>query len=362
MTAQYTYLSCDLATNEVLAELPLRGVSFTLALNRAGDFSATLPLGDSRVTDLDPISATEPIRTALYVDRGGVLLWGGIVWTRRYNSATRSIELAGNEFWSYFRKRRITDTLAYTNEDQLTIVRELIDYAQAKPGGDIGVDTGSGTSGVVRDRTYSSYEYKPVGEAVEQLSAVLDGFDFAIDVAYSAGEPAKFLRLGYPRRGRTATATGLLFELDSLGGNILGYSYPEDGTSSANTVHSIGAGDGESILRSVSSRTDLIDAGFPLIEELTTYKDVVVQSTLDAHAEADVEAFAGPVTIAEVTVQADTDPMIGSYIVGDEARFRINDERFADDPLDTYHRIVAMTVRPGDDEQETVTLTLNEVA
>jgi hypothetical protein len=355
----YTYLTFDLMTNTPLAELPLSGVSFSRLLNGAGAFRGTLKLGDPKVTALNPIASTIPARTALYVDRDGVLVWGGIIWTRGpYRPATQSFDLGGMEFWSYFQVRQktgryVVDTKAYVAADQLAIARDLVTYAQAKTGGNIGVVVNTETCGVLRDRTYNSYDFTPVGQAVEQLAAVLNGFDFSIEVAYVNGVPAKIFVPSYPRRGTVAVSSGLLFEYP---GNAVDYSWPEDATEQADTAYAIGLGQGPEMLRSSSSNPGLFDIGYPLLEYLDSYKNVAEQSTLDAHAQADVIARANPVVLPEIYVRADADPVLGSYSTGDDVRLRINDPaRFpdsahsidgSDQRLDTYMRITGYEVLP----------------
>ena len=44
MATTYRYLFADLLTNEILAELPLTGVSFTQMLNQAGSFQGRILL------------------------------------------------------------------------------------------------------------------------------------------------------------------------------------------------------------------------------------------------------------------------------------------------------------------------------
>lgn len=355
--AVYTYLVCDLRTNALLAELPLSSVSFSRILNGAGHFQGTLHLGDPKVTALNPIASTIPGRTAIYVDRDGALVWGGIIWTRGpYQPTTQSIALGGMEFWSYFQVRTktaryIVDTKAYLQQDQLFIARDLINYAQAKAGGNIGVVVNSETCGVLRDRTYNNYDFTPVGQAIEQLSAVLNGFDFSIEVSYVNGVPTKIFVPSYPRRGITANTSGLIFEYP---GNVADFIWPEDATQQANSSYSIGAGQGASLLHSSSSVTALLDAGYPLLEYLDSYKTVSVQAELDAHAQADVVARANAVVLPEVHLRSDTDPVLGSYTTGDDARVRINDlGRFpdaahsidgSDQRLDTYLRITGYEV------------------
>lgn len=364
----YRYLSYDLVTNALQEELPLTGVQFGGALNKAGTFSATLQLnvpvqtaaGTFATKAAALLTATTPGRSVVYVERDGVLIDGYIIWTRTYDSGTQLAQLGGMSLWSYFRHRFNNVNLGpYTQVDQLTIAQNLINSAQAQAGGNIGVTVGVETCGVLRDRTYFGYEHKQHAEAVEQLANVNNGFDFAIDVAYVAGVPTKTFRCYGNGRGRPIEASGHVFE---VGRNIVDYSFPEDATLQANRVYGVGAGDGADMLVATAARVDNIAAGWPLLEDQFAAKDVSVQTNLDAKATAQVDARAWPVTIPQIVVAAGVDPVLGSWIVGDDVKVVFGTAKF--DPrfpvrTEFVFRIVGYQATPGDEGQELVTIYLN---
>ena len=356
--ATYRYLAHDLRTNAALADLPLSDVTYSESLNNPGDFSATLPLYDDA---RNLLSATQPERTAVYIERDGAIVGGAIIWGRS-RSATGPVRLTGAGWWSYFRRQNLRVTLTYAATDQLTIARGLVNAALAQPGGDIGVTVGSEVSGVLRDRTYQAFELKQTAEAVEQLAACDNGFDFAVDTNQ---DRTKTLRLGYPRRGRIAGTTGIVFE---AGKNLVNYDVTEDGTRSARTFTAIGSGDGQDMLLSTNTRTDLIDAGFPITSDTGAFKDVIVQATLDAHARAGANARAVTPTFWKVTVDPDDiDGGIGTFITGDDVLLTIgNDDNFPRQSDGTpgysrFHRVIDWTLNIPATGKDTLTVTLGEV-
>lgn len=100
----YKYIVTDLLTDKILAELPFTDVSFTRALRDAGSFSGSIPVIPEN-DYLDLYETTLPGRTALYILRDGVCVWGGIIWSRSYEMTTRMLEVNGNEFTSYLARR-----------------------------------------------------------------------------------------------------------------------------------------------------------------------------------------------------------------------------------------------------------------
>jgi hypothetical protein len=372
--ATYRALALDAVTGTPVAELPLAGLSYDSMLNGAGECSATLPfppLDTARGRELARIfndAATE-VRRQLVIERDGVPVWAGMIWASPYADDQPARDIRAAEWWAYFRRRAIIVTRRFVQVDQLEIARTLIGDALAVStlaGGDMDFTVGTETSGVLRDRTYEAVERKEVGEAVEQLAEVTNGFDFAVDVRWgTTGDLDKIIRLQYPRRGRPFTQTGLTFE---VGRNVSDFTWPSDGTRYANVVHLLGAGDGARALRSTRLATGEIfppsdsGLGMPIVEDVVSRTDVIRASTLASMADSTLASRARPVVVPEITVRADADPIFGSYVTGDSCRVLIQpgvSPRFPQG-LDVLRRIVGWQVNVSDEGAETVRVTLGE--
>jgi hypothetical protein len=359
----YRYLIADLITNEIIAELPLTSVAFTQQLNQAGTFSGHLMLSGINTAAFNVDASTVPGRNGIYVDRDGILVWGGVIWGRSYNSADQTLTIHAREYISYFEHRRINQTVDFTQIDQLVIAKTLVEDAQDTPYGDIGIiynSEGETTSGVLVDRVYYSYELKTVFNAVQDLSRQSDGFDFVVDVYYdpTTGVPVKAFNTYYPKVGVTYSTndpTALVFEFPA--GNVIEYEYPEDGSIVANRVYALGAGSNEGKLIEYHDQNELFVAGWPLLEAQANYSDVTDVTVLQNLAVGQVVATAYPPITMKLTIPPYVDPVFGSYEIGDECRVIITDSRFPE-TLDTVFRIVALSVQPGEDGPERATLTL----
>jgi len=373
MATQYRYLFADLITNDILAELPLTNVSFTQTLNTPGAFSGTILGSDINETGYDIAGSTIPSRTAIYVDRDGVLIWGGIIWLRTWDSDSQHFDFQAREFGSYFERRRITDNfmdgdqaLVYENEDQLFIAQDLLTLAQDLAGGDIGVVVPTNVSGIDVTRVYYAYEFKDVWGAIKDLSNQQDGFDFNIDVAYDSNlEPRKYAQTAYPFRGITFNANNadaLVFEFP---GNIVAYEWPDDGSVVANKMYGVGPQSNEAKIVAVATApTDQIAAGYPLLEDTVSYTDQYDPTILYQQTLGEVTAKQLPVVTPKIVIPAYASPVLGSYKTGDECLLRITDDRFPNNGsgfgLSQVYRIVAISVQPGEDGPERVTLTLTD--
>lgn len=361
----YRYLLADLRTNAILSELPFTDVRFTQLLNNAGTFSARLQISDIREDNYDIQGVTIPGRTALYVDRDGVLIWGGIIWLRTYDSISQTITISAREFISYLERRRISSTTVFQSVDELDIARYLVNQAQAVTGGDIGLIQSNNTSGVLVSRVYYDYELKDLYAAIKDLSNAEDGFDFAVDVAYdSTGTPKKYLNYGYPMRGRTYVSTdpeALVFELP---GNLVAYEWPDDGSVTVNTLYGVGPNSNEAKIRAVATGpANQVAAGWPVLEDITSYNDQYDPTLLYQQTLSEVTARQNPVVTIKVTLPAYVSPVLGSYITGDECLLRITDPRWPEPSgggfgYSAVKRIVSISVEPGENGPERVTLVL----
>ena len=121
---EYRYYTTDLLTNQILAEIPFKGVSYERALKAAGGFSGQVPV-ISETDTYDLYDSTMPGNTGLYVVRDGVCVWGGIIWSRSYNVITRTLSVTANEFPSYFQHRKIWKTWAHDFEVSLAVANSI---------------------------------------------------------------------------------------------------------------------------------------------------------------------------------------------------------------------------------------------
>jgi hypothetical protein len=364
-TTTYRYLFVDLPTNTIIAELPLTGVGFTQQLNQAGTFSGHLLLSGLNAAAFNIDASTIPGKCGIYVDRNGILVWGGVIWGRTYNSSDQTLSFTAREWISYFERRRITTTRNFSNTDQLVIAKTLVEDAQNEPYGDIGIlynTAGQTSSGVLVDRVYYDYELKTVFNAIQDLSRQDDGFDFDIDIEYDGitGLPTKAFNTYFPRSGTAYDPNdpeAVVFQFPA--GNVVEYEYPEDGSIAANTIYALGAGSNEGKLISIAQNAAFLLDGWPLLEDQANYSDITDQTVLDELASAQVIAVSYPPTTIKMVVPPYVVPEYGTYEVGDDARVMIYDNRFPEG-LDAIYRIVGISVQPGEDGPERATLTLTQ--
>jgi hypothetical protein len=360
--ANWRYIATEL-DGTLLAELPLNGVDFDEKLDGVGTLTANLLIPEDDTLAAIVVDACSVLRRAIHAERDGVIIWSGIVLGRKYRTSTRTFSLRCVGWWWLFGRRFLTADVTYTATDQGAIAEDLVEVEaqSAKPGGDLAVTSPTNTHGVTRDRTYVGNELKQIGEAVEQLSEVIDGFDWSLDTTYDAGSITHTFRTWYPRKGRIAGATGHVFE---LGRNIVELEVDEDGSICANTIHGVGAGEGADMVRVSVTDSSALAEGYPLLEDRLIRKDIKEIDTLDGHVRYTLAERSRPIESYTAVVLADADPPLGSYITGDDARVRVqpNDNHRWPDGLDTFLRIIGIKVSVPDQGTETVAITFGSTS
>lgn len=351
MTApMYRALLCDLRSDQVLDALPLTDVSLDDYIGKTGSASVTVPLPNRQLAQRAR-AAVEPGRTALWIERGPEIWWGGVIWTANITSNDRGflgLQIGAGGWASYLDHRIVFATQQAVKVDQFDIARGLLSYAQSVDGGDIGIEFGTEVSGVERDRTYRRYDQPRIRELLDELGAVEGGFEWRI-MSYrdpGSGRRIKRLQLGSPviRAGTTEIV------LDRPG-PVMSYGWPIDATVQANAWQTRGATDNRNqtaeslpLMSEVLVESADIAAGWPRLDGTADYSTVSEQATLDAHARADLAAARRPRTIPEITVALDR-VQLSPALLGADIRVRIRDDWFAEG-LDERYRVVGLAISP----------------
>jgi hypothetical protein len=343
----FVYKAFDLMSMEELDPLPYTGVSFGRQVNSPGPWTGGLLISDPSVRELRYLESSRPARTALFVDYLGTLIWGGMVWTRKYKESTRTLSVGAQEFGSFFQQR--LQALDYgstweteAGENPLLIVQKIVEDAQAKElemcgkyaAGKIGfaINSTAGEAPPIKV-SYPGTQLQTIDSIVSTLSqmGLTAGFDYSFDVEYLPGTktPGVTMNLWYPRQGRTAGETGITLQASDMTDN----EYPEDGTKQATSVTATGSGSGGLQPADVIAEEALLE-GYPLLEAMVSHTQVNDQSVLVnvAFGEARLRAWpvVTPTQIVPVPLpdsEGNPDPTkfsFGSFSLGDDFIWRVD--------------------------------------
>lgn len=310
-------------------------------------------IGDAYSFDTPQLSTMENLRpgsTAIFVERDGVVLWGGVLWTVRSNLSSYTAELGASDFMSYLERVHIYQDLLYANQDQGFIAKDLLDRAMVKSGTGLNLVAIQPEASKSRYRYYPAVERKSFGSAIQQLANVNDGFDWRFEYSYS-GEGDRINTALVMSTEPIGRLTSFVFE---LGTNMGLLDYSLDGTAVANYAEAWGQGEGgDGHFRASFDATSL--AASPLLEAIQTFSDVKNYDTLQQKADDMVLRGKDPIERVEIGTFPNSVPVIGSYEVGDRVKVRAS---YGYINIDGRYRIVSSTVTVDQSGREAGRLSL----
>ncbi|MEU1078520.1 MULTISPECIES: hypothetical protein [unclassified Streptomyces] len=351
----YRILTRNALTGEWLSKaLPLTDLEYGWELNGPGSLSGTLKphMLHANATLVDPGT------TEIYVERDGLLRWGGLVWDARLKGSEYAIEAAS---WSsYLMHRHVIDTglTKYSYADPCQIIRDIWAYAQGMADGDLGVIVDATTStakvGTSADPYALSWWENPVlGEKVDDLVSGEATPDYTCDVAWNSDKtaPVKRIRLGWPRLGTRRKDISF-----STGINIVeDPEVPLAGDDYAQVVIASGAGDGSAKRQAISA----VRNGRLRLESVLDLPDIKAQDVLSSRAGAERIYRQVLGTVEQITVRDNRAAPIDSWQAGDDVPVRVDNDWTS---FRGWCRITGWATKPGADGGEQSVLQLKPSA
>jgi hypothetical protein len=368
----YSLWVADTRTGRMLWELPAAAFSWSSVLGDIGTIRATLAVESvyASLSEQDERSPrvllrevlTGPWRFSL------VLRWGNnTVWAGPYISMSRtgpaSVEVGGAEIGKLLAKRVMVAPAAVSAVDPTAdlvlgpyatkghvaaaILTQLVTGAGNNLPLVVTDPAGSGQD----QRVYYGYDLATYWEKIQALSAESDGPEIRFDPQVTAGSDGDYLswvvRIGSPHVGRNTTT----WVFDSDVTSIVGFD--GDASNMAFGVWATGNGQARDKLIAHSVNAPLLNVGWPMLESVdTAHSSETVYPLLAAYATAGLAAFGQPVVSYQVRVPVDTDPMVGTYRVGEDFAFDVRGDPVIPDGLYT-RRIAGLS----GDENSWVTIT-----
>ena len=408
------YVLGDLRSGRIsVRNLPVLSGPWSVRVGAPDSIEVKVDFNDPDVVGLNLRNVATPGKAFLAaVERDafglGVIVASGPVWTRNYDRDKRTLNLGAMGWASYWDHRLILPllarTLGVTNwtvadpEDAEktvpnpalsttisgvalgTIAKRLIQQAQLWNGGmlpylfqDDEVNTTRLSDGTFEStRTYIGAEFKPVGEALEQLSEVEGGPEMrhtahftddgmGVEVLFETGTTAQPLLV---------SNAVLSWDLTAPESSGYGLTIDEDASAMASLSWSTGGRSADTVLVARAYDAALVNLGFPLMEITDTSRSSVsIQSTLDGYAAANVAAGRHPTETWSLKTKANpldstglsAGHSIDEYTAGDFATLHIEPydpdtgrgDPFIPEGGDFLHRIVGLS---GDAQGDEITL------
>jgi hypothetical protein len=345
----YRFYSADLLTGNILAELPLYGTYMNREINVPGNFTGTFKLGSGRHIDTDLLDGSIPGRTAVYCERNGTLIWGGIIWSRTYAAESKTCGLTAQTFESIFDHVVLENHFIMQYVEQSTILTNMINAIQAQASNNFGL-TGMGsfpTTGVKRTVLVPGYEYHFAQTVLDQIIGVDGGLEYTIDVIPSGtiDRPTKLVRAAYPKLGDIGTASTLSYDYP---GTVSNYWWPESSTRGATKVATIGHGSGQTTIRATAVDGNMLAAGWPAFWQVNTYGNIKDIDGISAKARGDLNLYRMPYSRPTIELKSDIGAGFDGWNkLGSTLSVHIEDARFPNG-FDTVSRMLGWELTPAD--------------
>lgn len=317
--AAWRYLACNAFTNVVVAELPLKTPSFTRVLNDSGTYGAVIPLADPGVRRLalTASGAVEPALTALYCQRDGATVWGGILWGTVYDSTTQQLTLRGGEFGTYLAFRFLTSGGTFTG-DMATLAKNWAINAFGDSGPPLTTRvTLSGNSQTV---VTQAWEQHNVLDLVKAFHVAIGGYDWAFDTTIdSNGNPSCLFTVSAPRRGVSYVKSGVIW--DYPGPEVISYNVQRDGDQLMTNLFATGAGSGGAQLHTEATKA----SSYLKMQATASNSDLTTQASLNSWAQGLMKLYGDPPPqVVKARLTGDAFFKTG-LSVGDEATLQVSD-------------------------------------
>jgi hypothetical protein len=290
----------------------------------------------------DEMSGWERLATDLFVWRDGTLVFRGRLCPEqgRIDAGGHTVTITAIDYRGMLDTKTVPETGAsYSATDQAAIAWGLINSAQTRTNGSLGITNGIGsTSGTNRDRTYDPG--KPIGEAIGELGRVDSGFEWEV------GADLAFDRW-YPTRG---SDNGVVLDYP---GRITAIDYAFDPGGFGNVAMAIGSNTTTPVL--ATSGTIATDPRGRW-ERAVASPSIVEQATLTARAPFLLAQMETIRVDYRVTLRPNTWGGPTDVWLGDTVKLAVKSGNVQESM--TPHRVTEITATPGDDGTEAIQFAL----
>lgn len=320
-------------------------LSWTTTLSKPQSLSVSCSIANLTDPVKQRLQAPHLLPTELWLQRDGKTVFAGPLLGGTEDSDQLNLEAGG--LLTYLQWMFVETDLRFTQVDQVTIARTLVDNWQATEYGHFGINTADvAASGVLRDVVYERDEIHQVSRRIEEMGAAALGFDAEVDPG------SRNLQLWSPTQGidRSTGPDAVVFDgrsIEGLGGMFS--ITPADLASDA-----IGTGTapgGDETFWSQQSDPDL-RAVFGRTGIASSFPDAANQGALDDFVKGLRDARGEPLRAPGRQVRVTPDTDLNSYDVGDTVSYQLSGVL----GIGGAYRIRSRRVSVRESGQETVSL------
>lgn len=243
-------------------------------------------------------------------DNDTIVFFGPITSvTGGYKDTGGYVQIQAKGYLQHLLARFTASERSFTATDAGAIATGLITDTQALTNGNLFISSGTIQTTTNRDRTYY---YKAVGEAIQDLTTVIGGFDFNFTPTQdSSGRFTGALFNVYTALGAIRTDLPIL----KLGENVSSVSFATQ-NDITNYVTARGSGSGTGTLTATSESTSS-EQSYTRREDVLKFDDILVLGTLQQKADEYLTMYQSETYDINITLMPGKAPVFGQFILGD---------------------------------------------
>lgn len=292
------------------------GLSWSDELSRPQRLDASVRINSLSPEVIERLRDMANLPSELHLYRDGTRVFAGPWVSALAQGETLTIQGLG--LLGYLRYRDITTDHVFTQVDQFSIVKSLVDATQGYDYGDVGIITSAiGTSGVLRDATYRLFDRHNIGQRIEEMGARANGFDIEVD------PQSRALQLWYPAKGtdRSEGDSAVVFDGRNITDTTVSWSVAPGDV--ASLAVAIGTSDKDPVYG--YALNEELQSRFGLAFHTETFDGVSNQDTIDDHAQAALDVRDQALLIPGPSVRVDADLDLDGWSVGDTVAYQLHD-------------------------------------
>lgn len=346
-TPVYRLYAANTRTGRIGWELPVANASWNTPINAAGTLRATLAI-EATLDHLytqganDPRTALREVLTGPYLNSlvltyGDAAVFAGPYLPASIPADKPTIDVGATELLAIFDKRILYDPTGTTLVDptsdlslgpasQGELIRSIIAASTTGTGRELPITCSNPPNPVGNAQvTYFGFNLTTAGSALGQIASqgigapgqltITPGPDYRLDPYLVTGSDGLYvaweLRIGNPYLNAGIQP----WSFDDATSMV---SQEIDASKMASTYYVPGSGQDRMKLIATATDSSLINAGFPMLEEVdSSYTSEINGVLLNSYAAADVVRYVSPVDKWIIQTRVEQLPRLGSYRVGD---------------------------------------------
>lgn len=336
----------DTVTGVKQQRLPVSAFTWSRVLNGGGSGSATVQLSDSVTRLLDVKTLTVPTKNTLVLERDGVVVYAGVIWSRTYDHTAGTLTLEHGDLWSMLGRRLAVDhyvgvvstwNVTYTNLTLRQYAKNLVIlgiFGDANANMMLPITLPADETGTI-SRTIYGYHLPNLLDSLDDVMGEDGGPDIDFQPRWVSGALNWLMRVGSTATPKLSSGSWE-WNLGAEQSGIVGLSVTDDSVKQVTNMIAVGEGsEADMLIRS----NRIVNPVFPHMERVSSFKDESNAVRLANLATGNLNVYKTTTTQWGFSMRADGTPAVTDLLLGGTAKVWVRSDPWLPDGF-TSSRLV----------------------